>query len=88
MAATWPPIRTTLADVEPFEPHLSLLTALAVGLLIGLEREQAKADTGGASIGGVRTYPIFALIGAVSTMLANASHCERRSARGTGFNAC
>ena len=39
MAATWPPIRTTLAAVEPFEPHLSLATALAVGLLIGLERD-------------------------------------------------
>jgi uncharacterized membrane protein (DUF4010 family) len=66
--------------VEPFEPHLSLLTALAVGLLIGLEREQAKADIHAAAdqpksttLGGVRTYPIFALIGAVSTMLGNAT---------------
>jgi uncharacterized membrane protein (DUF4010 family) len=59
--------------VEPFEPHLSLLTALAVGLLIGLEREQVKADTGGAAIGGIRTYPIFALIGALSTMLESSS---------------
>jgi uncharacterized membrane protein (DUF4010 family) len=73
VAATWPPIRTTLDDVEPFEPHLSLLTALAIGLLIGLEREQAKADIGGATLGGVRTYPIFALIGALATMLENAS---------------
>jgi uncharacterized membrane protein (DUF4010 family) len=59
--------------VEPFEPHLSLLTALAVGLLIGLEREQVKNDTGGGALGGVRTYPIIALVGALSTMLANAS---------------
>src|SRR5262245_26693770 len=73
MAATWRPIRTTLDGVEPFEPHLSLLTALGVGLLIGLEREQAKPDIGGASIGGIRTYPIFALLGAVSMMLAPAS---------------
>jgi uncharacterized membrane protein (DUF4010 family) len=60
-------------DVEPFEPHLSLLTALAVGLLVGLEREQVKKDTGGGALGGVRTYPIIALVGALSTMLANAS---------------
>ncbi|HEY5921728.1 MAG TPA: MgtC/SapB family protein, partial [Kofleriaceae bacterium] len=57
--------------MEPFEPHLSLLTALAVGLLIGLEREQAKSETGGSPIGGIRTYPIFALIGGVSTMIGN-----------------
>ncbi|HEY5944983.1 MAG TPA: MgtC/SapB family protein [Kofleriaceae bacterium] len=59
--------------MEPFEPHLSLLTALAVGLLIGLEREQAKQDIGHASIGGVRTYPIFALTGALAMMLETAS---------------
>ena len=59
--------------MERFEPHLSLLTALAVGLLIGLEREQSKPTSGSAQIGGIRTYPIFALIGALSTMLAPAS---------------
>ena len=59
--------------MEPFEPHLSLLTALAVGLLIGLEREQVKQEAGHAAIGGVRTYPIFALVGALSTMLETAS---------------
>jgi uncharacterized membrane protein (DUF4010 family) len=74
-AATWPGIRTTLAGVEPFEPHLALLTALAVGILIGLEREQVKAnDVGaGAAFAGIRTYPIFALIGAVSMLLMPAS---------------
>lgn len=59
--------------MEPFEPHLSLLTALAVGLLIGLEREQAKPDHGGSPIAGIRTYPIFAIVGALSMMLARAS---------------
>jgi len=48
---------------------LSLLTTLAVGVLIGLEREQAKPETGGGAIGGIRTYPIFALVGALATML-------------------
>lgn len=59
--------------MEPFEPHLSLLTALAVGLLIGLEREQAKPETGGAAFAGIRTYPLFALVGALAMMLGPAS---------------
>jgi len=59
--------------VEPFEPHLSLLAALAVGVLIGLEREQAKSPVAGTSIGGIRTYPIFALVGALATMLEPSS---------------
>jgi uncharacterized membrane protein (DUF4010 family) len=72
-AATSRQIRTTLDGVQPFEPHLALLTALAVGVLIGLEREQVKEETAGASFAGVRTYPIFALIGAVSMLLLPAS---------------
>lgn len=60
--------------MEPYEHHLSLLTALAVGLLVGLEREQVKQEGGGhATLGGVRTYPIFALLGALSTLLETAS---------------
>ena len=59
--------------MEPLEPHLSLLTALAVGLLIGLEREQAKPAAGGAGFGGIRTYPIFSLIGGLSMMVGRAS---------------
>jgi uncharacterized membrane protein (DUF4010 family) len=59
--------------VEPYETHIALATALAVGLLVGLEREQTKPDRPGASLGGVRTYPIIALIGALATMLEPAS---------------
>jgi len=59
--------------VEPYENHLSLATALAVGLLIGLEREQTRGDRSGSSFAGVRTYPIFALIGALATMLEPSS---------------
>lgn len=59
--------------MEPYEPHLSLATALAVGLLVGLEREQSKPERGGSQLGGIRTYPIFALIGALATMLETAS---------------
>ncbi|CAN5923310.1 MgtC/SapB family protein [soil metagenome] len=59
--------------MEPYETQLALATALGVGLLIGLEREQSKAERGGNQIGGVRTYPIVALIGALATLLEPAS---------------
>jgi uncharacterized membrane protein (DUF4010 family) len=56
--------------VEPYEQQLALGTAIAVGLLIGLEREQAADPAEGRSlIAGIRTYPIVALIGALATML-------------------
>ncbi len=65
--------------VEAFENHISLATAIAVGLLIGLEREQgkqahqAKGERPGSSLAGIRTYPIFALVGGLATMLEPAS---------------
>ena len=59
--------------MEPYETQLALATALAVGLLVGLEREQTKAERGGSQIGGVRTYPIVALVGALATLLEPAS---------------
>jgi uncharacterized membrane protein (DUF4010 family) len=61
------------AAVEAYENHISLATALAVGLLVGLEREQSRPPRPGAAFGGVRTYPIFALIGALATMLETSS---------------
>jgi uncharacterized membrane protein (DUF4010 family) len=59
--------------MESYETHLGLAVALAVGLLVGLEREQTKPERGGSQLGGVRTYPIFALVGAVATLLEPAS---------------
>lgn len=55
--------------MESYETHLGLAVALAVGLLVGLEREQTKPDRGGNQLGGIRTYPIFALVGALATLL-------------------
>jgi len=43
--------------------HLSL--ALGIGLLIGLQRERA-----GSAIGGIRTFPLLALLGAICGLLA------------------
>ncbi len=59
--------------MEPYEPHLAIATAIAVGLLVGLEREQSHPKNQGALLAGVRTYPIFALIGALATLVEPAS---------------
>ncbi|MBA3459490.1 MAG: MgtC/SapB family protein [Deltaproteobacteria bacterium] len=58
--------------MEPYETHLGVATALAVGLLVGLEREQTKGTRGG-QIGGVRTFAVVALVGALATLLGPAS---------------
>ncbi len=58
--------------MESYQAHLGLATAIAVGLLIGLEREQSRpeGDEGKTLLGGIRTYPIFALVGGLATILA------------------
>ena len=57
-----------------YEPFLSLGLALSAGLLIGLEREQSapidEEKPEGGFLGGARTYPIFALVGACTMLLA------------------
>jgi uncharacterized membrane protein (DUF4010 family) len=50
-------------------PALNLLVALGCGLLIGIEREQHKAETATRTAAGVRTLTLAALAGAVGTML-------------------
>ncbi len=57
--------------MESFEPYPSLALALLSGLLIGLEREHSKpsaAEKRGFT-GGVRTYPLFALLGATTALM-------------------
>jgi uncharacterized membrane protein (DUF4010 family) len=59
--------------VDPYEVTISLAMALAVGFLIGLQRQQSAAeqdDKPGHLLGGIRTFPLFALIGALSTVLS------------------
>lgn len=55
-----------------YEPLVSLGLALAVGLLIGFEREQSATADGGppAYVGGARTYPLVALVAAVASLLS------------------
>lgn len=65
--------------MESFEPFVSLAVALAMGFVIGLERERAFGTSepppaGGpaSSIGGVRTYALFSLAGALSMLVGRA----------------
>lgn len=56
-----------------YEPFLSLLLALFAGLLIGLERQQsAESDDAARTeiLGGARTHPLVALVGACAMLLA------------------
>lgn len=61
--------------MDAFDPYPSLALALLAGLLMGLERERSKASDGASSpargfTGGVRTYPLIALIGATASLLS------------------
>ena len=53
------------------EIFLGFLVALAAGSLIGLERQQSRVLDKKPSIGGVRTFPLIALAGALSALLAH-----------------
>ncbi|HLD01071.1 MAG TPA: MgtC/SapB family protein [Candidatus Nanoarchaeia archaeon] len=49
--------------IQPF------LIALALGALIGLEREYAQYKKRGHSFAGIRTFPLISLVGAISAYL-------------------
>ena len=53
------------------EIFLGFLIALAAGALVGLEREQSRLPGKKPSLGGVRTFPLLALSGALSALLAH-----------------
>jgi uncharacterized membrane protein (DUF4010 family) len=48
----------------------SLAAALLIGALVGIERERKKSESEDLGIGGVRTFILFALSGAVAAWLA------------------
>ena len=48
----------------------SLAAALLIGALVGIEREKKKSESDDLGIGGVRTFILFALSGAVAAWLA------------------
>src|SRR5207249_10378250 len=49
-------------------------TALLIGALVGTEREKRRSAEAEASIGGLRTFVLVALLGAIAGWLANALH--------------
>jgi uncharacterized membrane protein (DUF4010 family) len=49
----------------------NLLIALAVGALIGLEREYARHKKRGHDFAGIRTFPLIALFGGIAAYLGN-----------------
>lgn len=51
------------------EPAFRLASALAIGLLIGAERERRKGEGPQRSAAGIRTFALAALLGGVSVML-------------------
>lgn len=55
-----------------FESFERLAVALAIGFLIGIDRERAELRKARGLFAGVRTFPLVALAGAVPTLLAPA----------------
>jgi uncharacterized membrane protein YhiD involved in acid resistance len=49
----------------------NLATAFLIGALIGIEREKHKQTEASLSIGGLRTFILLALVGALSGWLAD-----------------
>ena len=45
--------------------------ALLIGALVGIEREKRKAEEGDVGIGGLRTFILFALVGAIAGWLSH-----------------
>ena len=56
----------TTTSITDLSAYISLAVALACGILIGLDRERNDDD----EFGGIRTYPLIALVGAIAQYLA------------------
>lgn len=48
-----------------------MLSALAIGLLIGAERERRKGEGPSRSAAGIRTFAVVSLIGAVAVVIGD-----------------
>ena len=53
------------------QPEWPLLVALAIGLLIGLERERRKGEGASRSPAGLRTFALVGLLGGVVALIGN-----------------
>ncbi len=59
--------------MQTYDVFISLAVALGIGLMIGIEREQATSpepDEASNFLGGARTYPLVALAGALSALVS------------------
>lgn len=52
-------------------PLLDFAIALFIGALVGIDRERKKTDDRDAGIGGIRTFILFAMAGAISAWLSD-----------------
>jgi len=55
--------------MTPGDALTALAVAVAAGGLIGAERQQAHAGHAGGDFGGVRTYPLLAIVGVIGALL-------------------
>ncbi|MCK5054212.1 MAG: MgtC/SapB family protein, partial [Anaerolineales bacterium] len=53
------------------EPWWRFAAALLIGALIGLEREFVQQRSGEQEFGGIRTFSLMALLGAIAAFLAD-----------------
>ncbi len=57
--------------MDDLHPFLRFGIALAIGVLIGMEREHSAQTDDERRFAGVRTYPLFALLGATAALMAD-----------------
>jgi uncharacterized membrane protein (DUF4010 family) len=62
-----------MAAMELRETLVSVAVAVAAGSLLGVEREQAQRAEGQSDFGGIRTFPLIALVGAAGMILRPAA---------------
>ncbi len=60
-----------MADLINLEPWWRFAAALLIGALIGLEREFVQQRSGDQEFGGIRTFALISLMGAVAAFLSD-----------------
>ena len=68
-----------MIPADPLLLALRFAAALALGVLLGLERERTQRPEGGFA--GVRTFGLISLAGALAAYLMSSSHGRRSRSR-------
>lgn len=66
-----------MPDARALEAVRNFGTALLIGALVGIERDKRKEQEAEPSIGGLRTFILMSLLGAIGGWLADALHARR-----------